>query len=124
MGSLVKRIEALESRIAPSGGSEESKWRATRQEYGERLDELKRIYWQESETIKNHTAMLQEQGHSKLDARTIARDETLRTKNPELWDWFNQSFPPELRHDPVAKYRLLGEYLERRKRGTAQSTGL
>jgi hypothetical protein len=113
--SLERRIERLEGRIEPSGESEESKWRATRQEYAERLDEMAQIYRQEGQAIKERMVVLQGQGVPYKDAQIIAKDEVLRAKNPELWDWFNQSFPPELRHDPVAKFRWLSDYIESRR---------
>jgi hypothetical protein len=91
VGSLEKRLEALEERIEPP---EESKWRATRQEYAERLGEMARIYRREGEAIKYRTAMLQEQGHSHQDAQTIAKDEVVHAENPELWNWLNRSSRP------------------------------
>jgi hypothetical protein len=113
--SLEKRIEALEGRIEPSEEPEESKWRATRQEYRERLDELARLYHREGETIKDCIAQLQEQGHSYQDAQTIAKHEVLRAKNSELADFYDASYPPEIRHDPIAKREWLTSYLDSRR---------
>jgi hypothetical protein len=115
--SLARRIQALEGRIEPPGGTEESKWRATRRQYAERLDELARIYQREGETIKNRTAALQEQGYSEFDARLIVKDEVVRAKNPELADFFDSSYPPEIRHDAIAKHRWLSDYIESRRTG-------
>jgi hypothetical protein len=117
MGSLENRLSRLEGRIEPSKEAEESKWRATRQEYGERLNELARIYREEGQAIKDRMAVLQEQGYSSKDAMTIAKDEVLRAKNPELADFFDASYPPEIRHDAVAKREWLINHLESRKRG-------
>ncbi len=114
MGSINGRLRRLEGHIQPPEGPEESKWRATRKEYGERLDEMAGIYWRESETIKNRMATLQEQGHSEQDARTIAKDEVLRAKNPQLAEFLNSSYPPEIRRDPVAKRAWLESYIRDR----------
>ncbi len=123
MGSLKGRISRLEGRIEP-GEADEAKWRASRQQFAERLNELARIYRQEGEAIKNRTAVLQEQGYSYKDAMTIAKDEVLRACNPELADFLDASYPPEIRHDAIAKREWLTNHIEdRKRRGFAKRLG-
>jgi hypothetical protein len=117
MGSLENRLSRLEGRIEPPGEAEESKWRATRKQYAERLNELARIYRQEGATIEDRMAVLQEQGYSYKDAMTIAKDEVVRARNPELAEFLNASYPPEIRGDPIARRDWLHNYIESREDG-------
>ena len=116
MGSLEKRIEALEGRIEPPE-DDASGAVQRRKQITEALNELARIFREGGDEIENRMAVLQEQAHSQQDAMTIAKDEILRAKNPELADFFDGSYPPEMRHDPVAKRDWLTSYIESRRAG-------
>ena len=103
MGKLENRLSRLEGRIEPSKEAEESKWRATRQQYAERLNELARIYREEGQVIKDRMAILQAEGHSYKDSMAISKDEVLRARDPKLAAFFDESYPPEIRRDPIAR---------------------
>ena len=81
------------------------------------MDELARILRQGGKAIENREAVLQEQGYSYKDAQTIAKDEIVRACNRELADFLDSSYPPEIRHEPVAKREWLTNHIERRRRG-------
>ena len=116
MGSLDGRISRLEGRIEPP---EDDAKVQHRKQIVEALDELARILRQEGEAIEDRMAVLQEEGLSYKDAMTIAKDEVLHATNPQLAEFFDSSYPPEIRHDPVAKREWLTSYIESRKRGNS-----
>jgi hypothetical protein len=114
MGSMNGRISKLEGRIPPP---EDPGAAERRRQMIEALDALSSLLWREGAAINDRMAVLQEQGYSSQDAMTIAKDEVVRANNPELAEFFDQSYPPELQGDPVAKREWLTSYIERRKRG-------
>ena len=85
------------------------------------MDELARILRQGGKAIENRQAVLQEQGYSYKDAQTIAKDEIVRACNPELADFLDASYPPEIRHDAILKREWLTNHIEdSKKRGLAK----
>jgi hypothetical protein len=116
MGSMNGRISKLEGRIEPP---EDPGAAERRRQIIEALNALASLLQREGATIKDRMAVLQEQGYSYQDAMTIAKDEVVRANNPELAEFFDQSYPPELAKlgDPVAKREWLTSYVERRKGG-------
>lgn len=115
MGRIDGRISKLEGRIQPP---EDPGAAERRRQMIEALDALSSLIWREGAAINDRTAVLQEQGYSLQDATTIGKGEVVRANNPELAEFFDQSFPPELQGDPVAKREWLTSYIERRKRGS------
>jgi hypothetical protein len=114
MGSMNGRISKLEGRIPPP---EDPGAAERRRQMIEALDALSSLLWREGAAINDRMAVLQEQGYSSQDARTIAKDEVVRANNPELAEFFDQSYPPELQGDPVGKREWLTSYIERRNSG-------
>jgi hypothetical protein len=114
VGSLESRISKLEGRIPPP---EDPGAAERRRQIIEALNALASLLWREGAAINDRMAVLQEQGYSYQDARTIAKDEVVRANNPELAEFFDQSFPPELQGDPVGKREWLTSYIERRNSG-------
>jgi hypothetical protein len=114
--SLERRLEKLEGRFEPPE-DDASGAVQRRKQIREALDELAGVYRREGRAIEDHMAVLQEQGYSYKDAMTIAKNEVLRAANPQLAEFFDSSYPPEIRHDPVAKRDWLESYIESRKRG-------
>jgi len=113
MGSLERRIENLAERIGPpeNPGAE-----LARKKRIKALNDLASLLWQEGEAINSRMAVLEAQGLSYRDAQTVAKDEIVRARNPELATFLDESFSPEIRHDPIAKREWLGNYIESRKR--------
>jgi hypothetical protein len=116
VGSLERRLETLEGRIQPP---EDPGAAERRRQIIEALDALASLLRREGAAINGRMAVLQEQGYSSQDARTMAKDEVVRANNPELAEFFDQSYPPELAKlgDPVAKREWLTSYIERRNSG-------
>jgi hypothetical protein len=114
--SLERRLEKLEGLASLEPPQDDAKARR-HEEIRAALNERASLLWREGEAIKNRTAALQEQGHSQFDAQLIAKDEIVRSSNPSLADFFDSSYPPEIRHDAIAKHRWLADYIESRKRG-------
>jgi hypothetical protein len=112
--SLNGRLERLEGRIQPP---EDPGAAERRRQIIEALEALSSLLRREGAAINDRMAVLQEQGYSSQDARTIAKDEVVRANNPELAEFFDQSFPPELQGDPVGKREWLTSYIERRNSG-------
>jgi hypothetical protein len=112
--SLNGRLERLEGRIQPP---EDPGAAERRRQIIEALEALSSLLWREGAAINDRMAVLQEQGYSSQDAMTIAKDEVVRANNPELAEFFEQSYPPELQGDPVAKREWLTSYIERRNSG-------
>jgi hypothetical protein len=112
--SLNGRLERLEGRIQPP---EDPGAAERRRQMIEALNALSSLLRREGAAINDRMAVLQEQGYSYQGARTIAKDEVVRANNPELAEFFEQSFPPELQGDPVAKREWLTSYIEHRERG-------
>ena len=122
--SLEKRIEALEGRIEPLGNLEPDEAKELRRnQIRQALNDLDGLLWREGRFVEDRMAVLQEQGHSYQDAMTIAKDEMVRSKNPGLAEFLNGSYPPEIRHDPIAKREWLENYIESRKRGSRKHFG-
>jgi hypothetical protein len=119
VGSLNGRVSKLEGRIQPP---EDPGAAERRRQMIEALDALLSLLRREGAAINDRMAVLQEQGYSYQDAMTIAKDEVVRANNPELAEFFDQSYPPELanapRGDPVAKREWLTSYIERRNSGS------
>jgi hypothetical protein len=111
VGSLERRLETLEGRIQPP---EDPGAAERRRQIIEALDALASLLRREGAAINGRMAVLQEQGYSSQDARTMAKDEVVRANNPELAEFFDQSFPPEIQGDPVAKREWLTSYIEHR----------
>ena len=111
--SLEKRIETLEGRIEPPE-DDASGAVQRRKQIREALNELARIFREGGGETEDRMAVLQEQGYSYKDAMAIAKDELVRAKNPQLADFLDSSYPPEIRHDPVAKRDWLESYIQAR----------
>jgi hypothetical protein len=114
VGSLERRLETLEGRIQPP---EDPGAAERRRQIIEALDALASLLRREGAAINGRMAVLQEQDYSYQDAMTIAKDEVVRANSPELAKFFDQSYPPEIQGDPVAKREWLTSYIERRNRG-------
>ncbi len=112
MGSVDKRLERLEGSFEPP---EDDTKAQRRKQIREVLNELGSLLSREGGAIEDRMALLQEQGHSYQDAMTIAKDEIVRARNAQLADYLDAPYPPEIRHDPVAKRRWLTNYIESRR---------
>ena len=118
MGRLARRLEKLEGRIEPP---EDEGAMLRRKKIMQALNDLATLFGREGEAIERRQAVLEEQGFSSKDAGTIARDEILRARNPELADFLDAPYPPEIRHDAILKRDFLINHIEdRKKRGFAK----
>jgi hypothetical protein len=113
--SMKRRLEHLEGCIEPpEDEAERRRHEERRDQIRWALNEQARIYRQEGQAIEDRTTVLEEQGYSHRDARIIAKDEILRAHNPEVADFNDSAFPPEIREDPVAKRDWLERYIRDR----------
>jgi hypothetical protein len=118
MGRLENRLSRLVGRIEPP---EDEGAMLRRKKIMQALNDLATLFGREGEAIESRQAVLEEQGFSSKDAMTIAKDEIVRARNPELADFLDAPYPPEIRHDAIAKQDWLINHIEdRKKRGLAK----